>query len=301
MEPSHLAFSDESYITDNRFRGIAVVSLLAASLDILNKEVSKLLAESGVSEFKWEKLKSAKLRMAAEKLVDCTISWILEGRCRVDVLVWDTQDSRHAVKGRNDLENMKRMYYHLFKNVMKERWGIGTTWSLYPDQHDALEWEKQKQFLKDGGLETFVHPPNLFNDDIVLEVRRLFGVEEMVPCKSELNPLIQLADLFAGLSVFSRASYDDYEKWDISNPEQPTLLGFFSEPSDGTKESNSERERFRLIRYFNSRCKHHKLGVSLKTDRGFKTMNPKYKLNIWLYRPQRKDDIAPTKTKIVEG
>jgi len=46
---------------------------------------------------------------------------------------------------------------------------------------------------------------------------------------------------------------------------------------------------------FNAACKSKKLGVSLKTHRGLRTLNPESPINFWWYEPQHDADRAPTK------
>jgi hypothetical protein len=40
-----------------------------------------------------------------------------------------------------------------------------------------------------------------------------FGIIRIDPKDSKDEPFIQLADLFAGLAVYSRSKYDHFEKW----------------------------------------------------------------------------------------
>ena len=43
--------------------------------------------------------------------MDFVIEQALQGALGEDVLTWDTEDSRHKIKGRDDIANLQRMYY----------------------------------------------------------------------------------------------------------------------------------------------------------------------------------------------
>jgi len=49
-----------------------------------------------------------------------------------------------------------------------------------------------------------------------------------------------------------------------------------------------------IMNDFNALCKSNKLGVSLKSSKGFKTFDPKNPINFWFYVPQSDEDQAPT-------
>lgn len=57
----YVSFADESY-SDEGFKSIATFSLKSDNLSQINLKLKKLLEESSVKEFKWQKLKNAKHR-----------------------------------------------------------------------------------------------------------------------------------------------------------------------------------------------------------------------------------------------
>ena len=113
---SHVAYSDESNWNHGQYRSIALITLPIDEGQRLAREVSHVLADSGVSsEFKWTKVRNRRYRKVADRMIDLIFENLT---CtRVDVLTWDTQDDRHDVPGRDDLANLERMYYHLVLNV----------------------------------------------------------------------------------------------------------------------------------------------------------------------------------------
>lgn len=294
---THVGFADESHWNTGRFRSLGLVTTSVAELDSLNPNLRKLLAESGVREFKWKALNGAKERFAAQKLCDFAVQKACEGVLRVDVLVWDIEDSRHKVPLRDDIANLQRMYYHLFRNVLRLRWPKDAVWRLHPDEHTAMEWETIQDCLESVGAR--VEPErSLFTQGLFrLRLEREFSIEEIRPVVSSEHPLLQLADLFAGMAVFSREKYPEYQEWLQKNSPQLSMFD-----SDNLRDPSSrDRERYQVIKKFNEECKKHRLGVSLKGRRGFFTFNPKNPINFWFYEPQSTEDKAPVRTQQKKG
>ncbi len=138
---THVGFADESNWNVGRFRSLGLVTLSVEHVDSFENDLRSLLEESDIREFKWKRLGGARERFAAEKLCKFAIEKTIEGILRIDVLIWDIEDKRHKIPKRDDIENLKRMYYHLFHNVLRVRWPDDATWRLYPEEHTALEWE----------------------------------------------------------------------------------------------------------------------------------------------------------------
>ena len=215
-----------------------------------------------------------------------------QGNLRVDTLIWDTQDSRHQIRGRDDVANLQRMYYHLFKNVLQRRWPTGSTWQLYPDENTALDWTTVQDYLDAAGLDIKVNG-GLFEGGFRLRLARDFSVSRICEACSSDTPLCQLSDLFAGLGAFSYSAYRRYERWlKIQCGQMPLELGFDDDELDL---SGSDRERFTIMKYLDEQCKQLKLRVGLKSSKGFKTRDPRLPINFWLYEPQHPDDKAPVK------
>lgn len=283
---THVAYGDECSYNIGRFRSIAIVTLKVGSNCSFGQAVRDLLDGSGVREFKWQRLRQARERFAAEKLVDFAIEKALLGKLRVDALIWDVEDSRHQIKGRDDIANLQRMYYHLFRDALA-RWPGDNAWMLLPDENSALDWQSVQDYLEVAGLSLSMHTGvmPLFRFRLSQE----FCIEEIQEVNSDKVPLCQLADLFAGISVFSREKFSVYRCW---KERLQLALPLFSEDQPITL-SNSDRERCRVLLHLNSECKAHKLGVSLETKAGLWTPDPANPVNFWIYEPQHLDDKAP--------
>jgi hypothetical protein len=68
-----IAFSDESYSTAERYRSIATFSFPEENHKYVRGELTGILKDSNVSEFKWHRLKDAKYRFCAMKLIQAVV------------------------------------------------------------------------------------------------------------------------------------------------------------------------------------------------------------------------------------
>ncbi|MDW8287416.1 MAG: hypothetical protein RMJ89_05045 [Flammeovirgaceae bacterium] len=292
-EVSHIAFSDESYYTNDRYRSVAVVTFESGNRERFTNAFHQLLGSSQVSEFKWSKLRQARERFAAIKLIDEVILLAQKNLIRLDVLIWDTQDSRHQVEGRDDIANLQRMYYHLFKNVLKTRWSAQSTWFLFPDENSALDWQSVQDFLDTAGLSFQISSGLFDNKPFSFRLSRDFEIVGIKEISSEKEPLCQVADLFAGIGAYSHSAFAKYLEWEERQNGQMRL--FTEEAVENQKFTNSENERFIIIKHLDDSCKKNKFRVSLKSGKGFKTFNPRFPINFWMYEPQNSKDKAPIK------
>ena len=120
LKPTHVGFADESHYNIGRYRGLGLVSLEVKNLRRLEVDLRSLLDQSNVNELKWKNIDGAKERLAAKKLLRSAVRHAKRGTLRADILIWDIEDPRHKIRGRDDLANLERTYYKLFKNVMIE-------------------------------------------------------------------------------------------------------------------------------------------------------------------------------------
>jgi hypothetical protein len=286
MEFTHYAFSDGSRHKDGRYNSLAITTLRKEFFGSLNKQLKKILEDSGIDkEFKWKKLDSAKYRFAAEKLIDFVFK--NQNALRIDILIWDLEDSRHKnLSGRDDSENLVRMYYHLVSTVLSRRWPISNSlWNWYPDQQSSVNWETLKDCISN---KKHACVSDLFQQNPNFEQVNLKSPE---PSESNKHPFIQLSDLFAGMGAYSFGHFDRYKKWQQQKSSQILLL-----PEKKHKFSNSENERFSIMEQFNKICKGCGLQIAFDTTRGFKSYVPGNFINFWLYEPQHEHDKAPRKT-----
>lgn len=293
-EFSHVACSDESRHNVGRYRAIAVLTCDRIQAATLRTKAANAIKAGGLSEFKWHKLRQARDRFVAEDLIRLSLDAITSGKIRIDVLIWDTHDSRHLIKNRDDIANLQRMYYHLLRNVMRLRWQSDAVWILYPDEYSSMDWDNLAQILRYKAFTVAQKPRDLFTSTsgFALVIQKEFGIHAIVPVRSHLEPLCQIADLFAGIAAYSYSVFDRYFHWLRRNEPQ---MAFDFGSSAGIKFTNSERERFLVLQQLSDSCKASALGVGLNSSSGFRTYRPSNPLNFWMYVPQTQLDKAPAK------
>src|SRR5260370_40129273 len=100
------AYADETHFNVGRYRGIGAITLRDQDAGLLKSEISQIITESPVKELKWQKIKSARMRFAAQKI----LAVVLDGACRsiirANVLRRATPDKRQPVQGRDDIANL---------------------------------------------------------------------------------------------------------------------------------------------------------------------------------------------------
>ena len=283
----YTAYCDESSPTVGQFRSICAFSAPAAVVPDVRSSLNKLLSESGIREFKWNKLKDAKYRFGAEKIINYLLSTIGPLNLRLDTLVWDTHDERHDVPGRCDRKNFERMFFHLLRNSMTRR-ERQADWSIFPDERLEIDWNTIRDCLSHAGnwREYFEHP--LLQSEFS---EHFFNIIEFEQTNSDTELGTQVADLFAGMAAFSRAQATTFAQWRSSSSDQAHL--FEATPSPSL--SKRLGERFQLIDRFDVCCKARKHGVSLRTYGYLVTMDPSHPINFWHYVPQHHADRAPTR------
>lgn len=284
---THVAFADETNFNRGSFPGIGLISLPLSVLLQVNSDLRQILLGCQIDEFKWEKLHSAKRRFAAIQLIDYALEQTKEGRLRIDVLTWDLMDGRHRVPKPDRIANLQRMYFHLFRNVLRLRWPDEARWVLYPDEQTAITWPDVHHYLvANSTAVTQDLEAQPFTLDSLM-IRKEFRILAISPCESKAEPLVQLADLFVGMGSYSRARFDKYKLWQAEQSGQ--------ELSQIGTLSHRDKERWQVINHLYRQCKANRLGVGLSRQPGLRTRNPRLPINFWWYVPQHEKDKAPSR------
>jgi len=126
-----------------------------------------------------------------------------------------------------------------------------------------------------------------------IEFKKEFAVHGIYPKNSKDEYLIQMADIFVGLGVYSRGSFQIFNKWLEEKIGQIKLF-----ETDKIIVSKGHKEaKCPLIHRFINECKRNGLKISLEKTKGFKTHDPKNSINFWWYTPQGEYDKAPIRRK----
>jgi hypothetical protein len=290
---THHAFGDETKWNEGRFRGVGLLTLSAQHSAAFEAKAGQLLQESSVKELKWKGLKTARERHAAIKITNLILKGALAGECRVDVLSWDTHDKRHKIQGRDDLENLQRMYYHLLRTVLRKRWPSGSRWGFYPDEHTGIDWAKMEDFLGKKSSDAVIENNLLTFGQFHQRIRHEFQIEHIDQRSSAKTCLIQAVDIFVGLAVYTRDKGAAFYQWDTDTGVQKDL--FETAEAKHAKINGTDEERFQLLRGFLKVCRAGKMGVSFVTKKCLHSPNPGKPINFWHYEPQHELDVAPTR------
>lgn len=287
--PKFSGFADESQYNVGRYRGVGMVSLATDLAISLRERLRSLLNSSGVLEMKWSKVCDAQHRFAAEKLIQDVIPFARRRLLRIDVLTWDTLDDRHDVIGRDDIQNLHRMYHHLFTDVLRSRWPDGAVWYINPDNNSAIDWDAVQYFLNRKSATITSNDMTLLTwDNFVSSVNTEFVLNGITPVDSRDEPFVQLVDLFVGMGVFSRTHFAELRTWLVVNQAQGEL--FTIEEDDSTRK---QKEKFQIVKILDNHCRTNKLGVGLVHHNGLRTKDPSNPINFWWYTPQSEKDKAP--------
>lgn len=296
MQPTHLAFGDESKWNQGRFRGVGIVTLEVRRLKEIETAIKETMAESGVREIKYQAIKGARDRFAASKIISLIVEKAFLGHCRVDVLSWDIEDSRHKVIGRDDSENLLRMYHHCLNATLEKKWGNqDAVWKICLDEHSAISAEMIKHFLQQKADR---HEEHRLGGLLPLgeDFNRLFEghrISEVHQGNSGAEVLVQVADLFVGLGVWTRDPGCSYRNWRNNQPTDQIQL--FEEQPVEFNASTALKAKFEVLHTLVSECQARKMGLSINTKDALHTPNGQRPVNFWHYEAQSIEDQAPVK------
>ena len=279
-------FTDESYL-NNRYRCIASFSLPYDKILEVHHQIKDMVKQAALPEFKWSGLNKARARDCAQDMIMFVINNLDTCDLRVDALIWDIQDSRHQVKDRDDRANFQYMYYKLLKVAIEKR-PVHSTVYIYPDQKTDVQWKELAGYLESTGRRKNIADYPLFGESNIM---RNYTIRTFRQVQSEECYAVQMADLFAGLPVFSVDAYSRYRLWKEEDSGEYNLF----QQEEEQRYSSREKYRFPVLRMLEEETKRQKLGVSLNTNKRLHTYNPRNRLNFWHYEPQHEKDKAPVK------
>ena len=289
IQQTYVAYSDESGINDDdQYTSVAIVSGERRTVDNLKSELTEIVNNNRIKEVKFNKVTRYKSPMtqAARCFMNCAIGDYASGnRIRIDVQTKYNEPSLNTnVNGDYKIE-LERMYYNLFLHI--GRCWQQNQWSFYPDINSQIKWAEIIAYLKRTRLrQKSTKSPLLI--DLLLGENPSFEFTEVKQVGSVSEPLVQLADLFAGLARFTYEEKPRCAEWvvsqrNINQKEFPLCL----ENETDVIIRRTKRCRYQLIGELYRLCGRHRLHVSLRTRRYLSTWKPKYPINFWDYKPSK--------------
>lgn len=287
-EMRYVIYGDDSGSSDKRYRCLTLVSSSPDVAQNLSSSLATFLVAKQVSELKFEEVRGHPPKMqVAEYFIEQAVDYCFRRKLRIDTLLWDTQDSRHAVRGRDDEKNNQVMYYKNLVHVARQ-WNI-SSWRFFPDEQAGVDWNELRSYLNN----TRLRKSHFKQTSLLGGVNPFLDFEPIENQDSAKHSLIQLADFFGGLSRFSREKCCKYFSWLLTKEakEHPGL--FIFEGLNESSDSTADRARFSLLRQLDQACKKVKMGISLKTRRYLWSPKPESPMNFWNYEPAHELDKAP--------
>jgi len=279
------AYSDESGINDeDRYTSVSVVSGEAETLGRLRDKLAKEINDKRIKEVKFVKMTSYRstITQAAKGFIVSSVNdYAALNKIRIDTITVDNQYLLSKFPAYNRGQKLEHMYYCVIAHIVRQ-WN-NMTWSLYPDENSKINWSKINDYLNN----TRLHKKQILNPllmQLMLDENPSFIFDEIEPLPSINEPLIQIADLFAGMARFSHEEKVDCTKWVINqkNGWQPKMQ--LGEANKTSGISQTKVCRYQIIGEVCSLCSKHRLGVSIKTKKHLNTWRPKNPINFWDYK-----------------
>lgn len=263
-----------------------MISMRAKFAGELNEKIQALNEESDVKECKWYKLESAKYRFAIEKIINLCLEYADIDRMRIDVLVWDSEDSRHKVIGRDENKNLMNMYIQLLKNVIIKRWKGNGVWQIFPDKNTVIDWHHVHNILKK--IDAYNDDSEALLDKKWHQFKSLHSITNIEQTDSKLTGLCQAIDIFTGMGVFSFEKRLIYLDWCNKTSNQLHLFSM-----ENIKLSNKNCEQSSMLSHLIKQAATKNIRIQFEKNLGLVNKDPNQVINFWLYSPQASYDKAP--------
>jgi len=282
------AYSDESGINvGDRYTSVCVVSGEAEALNYLRDKLGETLRDKNVDEVKFSEISryGSRVTEAAVDFVGCVVNdFAIYNSVRIDTITTDNECLNGEDYDSDSEPDLEGMYYHVLSNVGR-RWGC-KKWGFYPDENSGVNWSEIVSSLNmtsmltaEGGQKPFIDRTDEDAQFQFSEAEELNSVEE---------PLVQLADLFAGMARFSHADNGGCAEWvERSRDERQGKL-IPSMARNNRHITRLEECRYRLIGGLCSLCHRYKLYVSISSKNHLKTWRPENPINFWDYERSKR-------------
>lgn len=241
-DTTHIGFADEAYWNErrHRFRSVVCLTAKAQDYDQIEKELCYARCDAGakIAEIKWVELTDDERKRDAISVLGAVVKLIADRKLSVDILVW------HALGAHSsDAAKLREGYSSILQSSVSR--------SLQEPLGDSMIFYSFRVHAPDDRILADVR------GDLLQHFMNTAGVESVAieRAKTALNYMVQVADLFAGMSAYSCAYADDYEAW--------LKIGHRSLPGGMAP---SWKNRFPVIADFLAACENAGLNITLGAE-----------------------------------
>jgi len=195
------------------------------NIDTLRTELGRNLKNSEKECLEFKKIDGDREKEELAKIfITKGFEYCATDKIRMDIISWDTYDSIHNIKGRDDNKNLQMMYYKILKWV-EQCWKHDTLdWDFYPDEYSAINWREIVDYFENTNLSRENKTEHtLFGVINNYHFPRLHDHSE---AKSHEESIIQLVDIFTGFARYSFEKGKTFLDWRETEKSQHQLKLF---------------------------------------------------------------------------
>ncbi len=278
------AYSDESGINDDDlYTSVSIVSGEEEILSCLRDKLAQEIRDKGINEVKFVKITSYKstiTQVAKAFIISAVNDFAIFNKVRIDTITVSKQYLLSAFPDYDREQKLEHMYYCLLAHMIRQ-WN-NTKWNFYPDVNSKIDW---------GGIIAYLNMTRLYRKpnrnplliNLMLKENPRFEFGEVKQLPSIKEPLIQLADLFAGLARFSHEENVDCTKWVGGQQDRRQKEMKFYQAGNVNNITMTRKCRYKLIVELYNLCHKHRLWVSIKKRRHLWTRKKNSPINFWDY------------------
>lgn len=287
-------YSDESGTHGSeRFQAIGAFSGEKQSLVELEKVVVDVQTTYNVSNVSYKNINTSHdTQNAMKEIISAFLGQCDGASIRLDIITWDTHDRRHDVRFRDDTENLKRMYYHLLAQIIYH-WRVPKLIGFYPDEKTSFDWEEDVQKFISSARGIAINQYHTQTIGGAIRDRKISFTKDSCEVDDDNEPLVQGADLMAGLARKTYSEGDELRRWMKASGGRQQTMSFNKKESPG----KNKAARFKLMKHFYDVAKKNKFGLSFKENNRFQTnkYHQNKPLNVWKFVHVEGHNKAPTK------
>jgi len=277
------AYSDESGINvGDRYTSISVVSGEVEALNDLRDRLGETLRDKNVGEVKFSEITrwGWPVTEAGVDFLGCVVNdFAIYNRVRIDTITVDNgcvSGGDYDSGSGPDLEGT----YCLVLPSVGRRWGY-TKWDLYADENSKVNWSRMVSRVNMTSMLSAKGSEESVIDRTDEDAQFQFSEVEQLDSAGE--PLVQVADEFAGIARFLHEDNGGFAEWVArGDGRQGELMP--STAWDKGKMTKSQECRYRLIGRLYHLCRRHGLYVSLGSGKHLRTSRRQSPINFWDYR-----------------